>query len=372
MENLYVCFFGDGRLWDNVSLVAAYPSGFSYFRAFRYRDERIQGAVLDEMGSRGKLERLVGAEAILAMRFVSEKHKSLLLPVRRIEISHIDYMRDNHSIYFTMGPLVDFGQFRDLQSACVEVPPKEGERPGEPALFFRASIDVPDDYFATKHKEPGAWTAYSDLVAGSEALPIREEARQSVFLRIWEPSDGQATPVECLHESRRMGKVCGASLTEGKDYELVIAHRVPGLIGRHTTMGRLSVNYEAPSGNIALSVTEEEYTGNYETHVLLLTAERPSGTYEQLIVKPEASEFAADDGSRVRAVSLPIRLGVQRSVRYRIRRFWGPLLLLFLLLTASSLLGTVRGEETNVTVIAAKVAVNLCATLLIGVLRERI
>jgi hypothetical protein len=35
--SLFVTFYGDGPYWDNTVLLPAYPSGYSYFRPFRYR-----------------------------------------------------------------------------------------------------------------------------------------------------------------------------------------------------------------------------------------------------------------------------------------------------------------------------------------------
>jgi hypothetical protein len=75
MKNTYLCFFGDGRLWDNTPLVAAYPSGFSYFRPFRYRDAWIQDELRKEIDNESQRGILVGSAATLGMRFLSADHR---------------------------------------------------------------------------------------------------------------------------------------------------------------------------------------------------------------------------------------------------------------------------------------------------------
>lgn len=377
MDNLYLCFFGDGKLWENVSLVAAYPLGFSYGRPFRYRDCWVQQEVLHDMAGGAGLDKLVGVEATLAMRFRSQEHQSLILPVRRVEITHIDFMPRSHSVYFTMGQMVNFARFDGLRSVCVEIPSDEAdELVGEGPLFFRSSVKVPDDHFASEDEEPAAWTAYSDLIARDDTVSINEEARHSIFFRFREPIVSGPTKktavTECLYDSAEMGRICGACLKEGASYELVISHRVPRLIGQDNTMGQLSVGYEVPSENIELNRTEEEYTANYQNHVLLLSANRPSGTYQELTVKPEASEMVLEDDGKVRAVSLRIPVKVSMSLMYRLRTFWVWVLAVFVALALSSVLGAIDSDRFKWGLLLGQVALNLGAALLITLVRARL
>ena len=125
MKNIFVCFYGDGELWQNINEVVSYPSGCTFYRDFRYRDKKVQASILADIKNKDQRMKFQGKKGILAIRFFSEKFQSLLLPVREIEINHINYLPDNQSVSFTFGRMIDFTQSLDLRSLSLEIPSDE-------------------------------------------------------------------------------------------------------------------------------------------------------------------------------------------------------------------------------------------------------
>jgi hypothetical protein len=371
-SNLFICFFGDKGLWDNVILTAAYPVGFSYFRPFRYRDAWVQEKIINEIIDQANRDYFIGEEATLAMRFISDEHKWELLPIRKVYITGIDYLPDNQSIYFKMGPMIDFGGFKGgLQQNCLEIPTADREKMSGSELMFYSSASVPEEKFLTEDKEDASWVAYSDLIARDNSLPINEEAKNCIFLRFIPPSNKQSAKTEIIHQSKRMGYMYGTHLYEGQNYELVFLHRVPSLIGSHTTVGKVPIDYVARSGNIELSRTEEEYTHNYQTHVLTITAIRPTGTWEEIILRPKTPTVTADDKRTINTVNLHIPLKVNFSLWYRLRTSGILFILLWFALFVSAYLNPLLKENTTATILIGHAIASAVVAILIIVVKQR-
>jgi hypothetical protein len=328
MKNLYLCFFGDSALWDNIIQVMAYPDGYTYIRPFRYRDNWLHPEIMDDIKNPKKREALYSEKAILGMRFLTNSYEWLLLPIREITITKIEYMPDNHSVYFTLGPMVDFRKFKHIKDACVEIPDHERQGLSGKELFLKSSVPHPKTNFVSSEEEDYSWIEYADKIAKDNTLPFNDRAKNAMFLRLSNLNDSEDMKTGKINESKYMGKVFGLQLTEGKSYEIGIIHRIPILIGTNTTIEPINVSYESPTNNIEFNRSEETYTANYQTHTVIVTAKKPSGTSEEIIVRPAEK----DDKSKMKILTdkLLIPVKINRSFGYRLQTQYIWFLLLWL------------------------------------------
>jgi hypothetical protein len=102
-----LCFNGDGPFRDNLVRTVAYPTGYSYFRPFRYRDVWLSADLLEQVGDQGRRVELQQREAILAARFIASGHEWKLVPIRAVRLTHIHHVPDNHLVYFVLGRFLD-------------------------------------------------------------------------------------------------------------------------------------------------------------------------------------------------------------------------------------------------------------------------
>jgi hypothetical protein len=370
MGQLFLCFYGDGTLWDNILLLPAYPSGYSYFRPFRYRDNWIQGDLLDKMSNEEKRKAMIGSEAILCMRFLAEEHKWKLLPVRKASITHIDYLPDNHSFYFSVGPFYDFRTIEELNKACLELDVRERSVIGE-SLFFFSELTTLHNDFVSEEKEDAIWVRFSDLVAKERILPLKEEAKRGLFMRFRKPSREHPAPVGVIHKTWHFGEIHGSTLSEGSTYELVFFHRTPTLIGTRTSVKKIPVEYKAPTGNVELNRSEEDFTGNYQTHVLSITALKPSGTWEEIVIAPKQESVEAQDGQIINTVRLPIPVKVNKSIRYRLKTTYIWLGLLWLSLFANVVITRLLEGKTNLPLIIISAIASLISAIAVFLLQQK-
>lgn len=370
-KNLYICFFGDSRLWDNVILSTAYPEGFSYFRPFRYRDAWIHGALIDELVDSDYRKGLIGQEATLAIRFKSEEHKWKIFPLRKIVITGIDYIPDNQSIYFKMGPMLDFRRLEgDLLNNCLEIPQNERNKSSGTELMFYSSASLNAENFVSEEKEVASWVAYCDLIGKDDSLPINPEARSCIFFRFIPPAINESATTGVIHHSKRRGSICGMHLEEGQNYEIVLLHRVPSLIGSHTTVGRVPIEYISQSGNLELSRSEEDYTHNYQTHILTITANRPTGTWEEIIIRPKDQKVTADDNRLINTIKFHIPLKISYSFIYRLKTSYILFIMLWIMLFVSSYLNPLLSESSPASILSVHaIASALVAMLIVFVKR---
>jgi hypothetical protein len=320
--NLFLCFYGDGPLWDNVILIPGYHSGHSYFRPFRYRDTWVQESLLKELQDEKMREKLTGKQVILCIRFRNEEKKWSILPVRKAVIRHIDPMPDNQSIYFSMEALYNFNRVKTLSDICVEIHPSERNAVSG-TLFFRANLAIPLAECENEIVEDTAWVSFVDLIASEQKLPLKEEAKGALFIRFQVISSKDLGERGILHKSLSLGEVHGTILTEGSSYELIFYHRVPMLLGHNISIEKSLLKCRAPSGNLELSRSEEEITANYQKHVLNVSALKPSGTWEEIIIEP-SEEVKSQDGRIIYTANSRIPLKVKTSLWYRFKYtyFW--------------------------------------------------
>jgi hypothetical protein len=372
VKNIYVCFFADGRLWDNTPLVAAYPTGFSYFRPFRYRDAWIHDALRTEIDNELQRSALVDSSATLGMRFLSPDYKWLVLPVRKVQLTFIDCLPENYSVYLKMGPMINFAGVEDLRSICTEIPLEERQSDSEQTLFFRSSAVVSSAYCETSTDENHAWARYCDLVAKDQTMPIHEQARNCVFLRLASLTNGESVKTKAIHQSRRMGERYGAYLQEGKTYELVLLHRVPALIGLHETAEFSPVSYESATGNLKPSPAEEDYSANYQTHVVTVSAVTPSAAWEELVVKlPKGPIETPQTKKKIHTANLHIPARVSRSLWYRFRMVYVWVILLWLALTFLAAIDGIADGALSTPLLLVYAVVSGLAAILVAVVKVK-
>ena len=370
MATLFITFLADGALWDNIALVPAYPSGFSFPRPFRYRDTWVSSDLIKEMSQEGSRSKLASSAAVLAMRFKSKRYEKRILPLRQVTLTHIHYLPGNHSVFFKLGKFFNFANARTLSEATIRLTEEQFRTVGQ-ALFFRHPMDLPPNTFPISQDEDSLWVRYSDLLSTETSLPIRREARDALFLRFRPPStDTPTTPHELFH-SWQQGPVYGSLLTEGSSHELVFFHRVPSLISTHKSIKPSTLSFALPSGNIEFNRSAEDLTGNYQTHVLNLSSLRPSGTWEELTISPPADGVKSEDGKSVPVKRLLIPVKVKSSFWYRFKRYY----LLLAILWASLFLGTIIKSlldgKANTFLILASAGAALITAIAIFVLQQR-
>jgi len=369
MDSIYLCFYGDGPLFDNTYLSVAYPSGYSYIRPFRYRDQWLQPQLLKEMKKVESREKLVGQKAILSMRFLAKKYQWLILPIREARITHIDYRPNNHSVYFTLGPMVDFRKLAKLIQGCVEIPKFEREGLSGGELFLRSSVEGPVEVLADNVEEDYAWSTYSDKIAKDQTVPVHESARKSMFMRLSRINSKKTVNIEQIYESISMGNIYGPVLEEGGSYEIELLHRVPSLIGLNKTMEHLPIDYKAQTGNIELSRSEDDYGSNYQTHTIIATAKQRSGAIEELVIKPR--DYTVTKNSKILAYvdKLQVELKIKFSFWYRLRTQFVPFIVLVLALLLLNVIGEQNGGIETIT---GKGILSIIISVVIIYAKERI
>ena len=185
-ERLCVSFFADGPRWDNFVLTLALPDGMSNIRPFRYGEHRLSQSVSLEIQSDAGVGRLKDMEAVLALRFGTNRttDRSLVwsvVPLRGIKVTHVDVSEGNNSVYFRLGRLFDFRAVNRLEEAAVEIPSAEREGVGEKAILFTSQLSAPLPLSPSNHQRESS-SALTSLIAGT-SLPIRDEARRAVYVR---------------------------------------------------------------------------------------------------------------------------------------------------------------------------------------------
>lgn len=372
MANIFLTFYGDGPHWDNIIKIPAYPSETSYYRPFKYRDRWLQPELLNKIQNENGRESLIGENAFLCVRFISQDFSLKILPIRKAKITKIIFVPDNHSVYFTLGSMVNYSFYDDLLSACLSIPPEE-QRAVQNYLMFYSDIQCHDALFCEPVHETEAWVHYSDLIARDETLPIRNDARSSLFIRFEVPESKDPAKIGVINRSKFKGLVYGVELRQGITYEQIVSHRVPYLISRNTTIRPFNYDITNNTDNIAVSPSREEMAGNYQTHVLSLFPRKPSGGWEEIILKPTGN-VAAQDGTliNVHEISLPIK--IKYNFWFEVKRKWMILLLVWLSLAASIILEgllSINGNEGRLEIHLGVAFLTLITSIGIFVLQER-
>jgi hypothetical protein len=98
-QPLLLTFFLDGPRWHNAVRAMAYPRGYSYVQPFRYRDERVDPALLDAL--KRSPASLHSRDAYLAARFRDPAYSSRCIALRRVSVTQIDSSEDDYRVYFS-------------------------------------------------------------------------------------------------------------------------------------------------------------------------------------------------------------------------------------------------------------------------------
>jgi hypothetical protein len=321
---LYLAFFGDGPKWDNFVLTTALPRGMSNGRPFRYGDHRIAQDVLRDMQSDDGRRALTEETAVLAARFGAGEDASgdirwQLLPLRKVQITLIDYSRDNNSVHFRVGPFFDFSSVGDIRDALVPVPDSERATLGPHTILFRSAAEprLPE---CSDKDERAVWARLCDLLSRASS-PVRDEAKRSVYVFLQTPLCKKCEPasVEKLAESQVKGPQFGWELVEGKSYELPWNHRIPALIGTNHSFQRIDLCATSSTPNLEIADAKASLTSNYERHGLTVTAKGASGAYETLSLIPTSERTTDSAGNAIYVVDVKVPLRIKKSIWYRFK-----------------------------------------------------
>jgi len=283
------------------------------------------------------------------MRFRLEEKKWLLIPIRKAIIRNIDPMPDHQSIYFSMGSLYDFRKVKSLSEVCIDIKGKGRNILGD-RLFFAANLEIPIKECENAEVEDASWVSLVNLIASEKKLPIKEEAKRSIFIRFQNVSNKNSNEIGTIYKSSSLGEIQGIILSEGKSYELNLYHRVPCLLAQNISLEKSSIKYKILSGNLELSITEEELTGNYQKHTLNVAALKPSGTWEEIIVElPD--KIKSQDKKRIYAANAHIPLKVKISNWHRFKQIGIWLLVTWLSLFITSIIGYLLDNKANLPLI---------------------
>jgi hypothetical protein len=134
---------------------------------------------------------------------------------------------------------------------------------------------------------------------------------------------------------------------------------------------KIPVEYKAPTGNVELNRSEEDFTGNYQTHVLSITALKPSGTWEEIVIAPKQESVEAQDGQIINTVRLPIPVKVNKSIRYRLKTTYIWLGLLWLSLFANVVITRLSEGKTNLPLIIISAIASLISAIAVFLLQQK-
>ncbi|MFC1967312.1 hypothetical protein ACFLV2_01530 [Chloroflexota bacterium] len=365
--SLFLCFNGDGPYWDNILHIPEYPSGYSYFRPFRYRDKWIQNSLLIKIQNEQTRKKLIGAQVVLCMALRAEER--IILPIRQAVIRHIDPMPDNQSVYFSMGPMYDFTKINTLIDSRLNIG-KSGKESIGISLFFEMKSEIPNAVCNSEVSEDNSWVAYTDLIGNEATLPISEEAKQSLFIRFRGLGRKKLTDMQCIYKSWSSGEVQGAVLSEGTSYELVYFHRVPSLISKDISLKKSMITYKVPSGNLELSRSEEELTGNYQKHVLSISANKPSGTWEEIVIE-FTEKLESQTGMTINAEKSSLPLKVKISHWYRFFRTYIWVLMIWASLSINVVIENLLEGKTDWNLIIASALIAVFSAIGIFMLQQK-
>ena len=224
--SLFLTFYGDGPYWDNTVVLPAYPSGYSYFRPFRYRDAWVQPALLERMAR--DPTGFVGEVASLCMRFSTKGSESALVPIRSVTLTSVRAEDDNF-VYFKLGPFFRFERGQSLYKCSLNVPEEvdaaaDGQEPDR-RLFFEADLQVPAG--APEDQDAEMWGRLGELIAGEQSLPIAEKARRALFFHFCTPSRDKPAEVVEIGRSWVAGAKSGARVAERRSYEMCCSTEFP-------------------------------------------------------------------------------------------------------------------------------------------------
>ena len=328
---LVLSFYGDGPKWENFVYPPASPSGCSYFRPFRYRDEWVETGLLDRL--KDEWEDVAREELLVGARFKSSPWEWSLLPVRKAEMTYFRFNEgEEHYIHFKVGSMFDFRERVDPQTLALSIPEDERERVGK-AFFFESKLDLSAARFVDLESERAAWAGLADSLART-SLPVPSQVRNAVFLRVQWPLKGASrVTAKELERSEGEGPLHGFKLAEGATYEFEFAHRYPSYIGTDERMPPFRVDL-ATSDDVVVTPRDEEISGNYQTHFFRTSGGASQKLSSQLILDPPDEALPNGEGQRpIPRIKVPIRVVPSLWFRLRTRWVWFLVLLIGLFLS---------------------------------------
>jgi hypothetical protein len=330
---LFLCFYANGPRADNLVRLPAFPSGCSYDRPFRYRDKWIDSTLLEDL--RADSHKHDGADVVVGLRFIGEKVSDALIPLRRGRLLATSLSPDQNQFYFRVDRLYQFANATDLGDAALQIPTTVAEAKRGLLFFDLEGLDVPDA-LDTDEQEDGSWTRLTELIGKSSSLPVHDDARRAVYLRLQRPRRRRFAKPKKIHHSWTVGDIYGFRLPEQSPYEIAVLHRIPALIGTDTSLTeRPELKFAGESAAISVAPSSSEISANYDKHVVAISGERKTGSWVELQIRPEPSKFTAGEQELVAyPISLPLRVRI--APLYRLRTQIVPILLVAGALFASS------------------------------------
>lgn len=370
-SHIFLCFFADGPKWDNIQQIPAYPTGYSYFRPFRYRNKWIDKLLLGILNNREQFKTLIGKEVILCMRFGKGSYKNYIIPIRKVIITGLDILADNYSIFFKMGSFFNFLSYDNLADAAIKIPNK-GDKTDNDYLFFVSKIT---GFSNTNNSinENEIWSRLTDLISKDKKLPINASGKNSVFLRFNTPTIKKQAKISTIHSYHNNHNIHGSLLSEGNSYDLKIYHRIPRLFNTNYSF-ELNYSYESPSKNIEYDRTLEEYSGNYQTHFIEISPRRPSGTWEEILIEPKSKEIKISDKDNITlyAEILRIPIKIKKNYFHRTKSYYAWIFLFSTLLFINSIINHFYDFEENIFAPIISIALSAIIGVIVFLLPKRL
>jgi len=355
-HRLVLSFFADKGLSDNLAYIPAYPSGMSYFRPFRYRNDWIEDPLLEDIRRPDVRRRLVGREAILAIRFRSADHQSLVLPFRNVKITHVDFIADNLSVYFQLGAFYCYDFSSPLAMQCLKFNSDTDPLPKDRLLFRCDPLSVPP-FWGEDKDEDEAWIMWANAISKDVSLPFNEQARRYVYMRISKLREKKASPIRRVYKSWTKGPIYGYQVSEGRTYELVYLHRVPFLLGKDQSVPRFKVTLNPHTSNWELPGREEDISANYQLHAMTMAALTPSASWEEVLLQPERQELETPSAEKLYTLPLRWNVKIKKAYWYRLRTRYIWLVLLGLFIIAKDpFLSALKGESYTLDLVVSAFA----------------
>lgn len=324
-NTLFLNFFSDSVKWENLILCPAYPVGMSYHRAFRYRNEWIYNPLLEKI----KMGSFDYSSAIISACFLGKEKMSEVLPIRKINNIHLERSWNNrYYFYFTFGEMVDFNDYEKLEDLIISLPEyKQFNDRKDPFLLIESQINLEHINFTngSDENELSSWDKYCELISNDNKIPIDDKAKRSMFLRI-----SGIKPIKKLSCSKRIGSKYGLLLGEGKNNEFCIDHQIPYLFNKNMDLPKLNYKFDVSSTDIQLNTLYEEFSGNYQSHNLMVTGLHKSSAYSTIHLKSTQGELIEFNNDKIYLHDLKIPVKVKFNFIYRFTNQWF-LVILFLI-----------------------------------------
>jgi hypothetical protein len=172
------------------------------------------------------------------------------------------------------------------------------------------------------------WAALTDALSRDETLPIRQEPRRAMYFAAYPAEHSRKSRAHVVTNNRVSGPKYGFRLAEGSNLELVIAHRIPQLIGSADSIQPTSVAIQPSNGNFAVSSDVRTLTGNYDRFSLNIAAAGHDNLPTDISLMPPQQIFSWSSGN-VTSATAQLAAGVRVGAFYRLRTRLIPILLLW-------------------------------------------